>query len=143
MEEFMKRWTVVLGVLALVLISVATARTVPGGEAYAGPIAADTMKIGVASTGSAADAAISQEAARAPYILIFDHAGDLVEVIENRGLPAQRASAQVVLMLKERGVTHFIAGQFGRNLINALNEAGIERLEKTGSAQGAVSQIIG
>lgn len=139
----MKRWTVVLGVLALVLISIATARSLRGGEAYAGPVVADTMKIGVASTGSAADAAISQEAARAPYILIFDQEGNLLDAVENRGLPAQRASAQVVLMLKERGVTHYIAGRFGQNLINALNQAGIKRVEKTGPAQEAVREIVG
>jgi predicted Fe-Mo cluster-binding NifX family protein len=104
---------------------------------------ADTLKVAVASTGPAADAAISQEAARAPYILIFDQKGELVGVVENRDLPAQRAGGQVALLLKERGVTHFIAGRFGQNLVNALNEAGIERVEKTGPALEAVRQLIG
>jgi|GEM_PF-694934 len=104
---------------------------------------ADTLKVAVASTGPGADAAISQEAARAPYILIFDQRGELVDVVENRDLPAQRAGGQVALLLKERGVTHYIAGRFGQNLVNALNEAEIAGVEKSGPAREAVRQLIG
>jgi len=49
----------------------------------------------------------------------------------------------VALLLKERGVTHYIAGRFGQNLISALDEAEIKRVEKTGPAREAVRQLIG
>jgi hypothetical protein len=40
-------------------------------------------------------------------------------------------------------VTHYIAGRFGQNLINALDEAEIARVENTGPANEAVRQLIG
>ncbi|MFO7767750.1 MAG: NifB/NifX family molybdenum-iron cluster-binding protein [bacterium] len=103
---------------------------------------ADTARFGVASTGREAGAKISKEASRAPYILIFDHEGGLIEVFENRGLPTRRAGPHIARILKDRKVTHYIAEQFGRNLARALDGAEIERVEKTGAADEAVKQVI-
>ena len=138
----MKPCISMLAALALLPVSGVPAGAWELGVASTDPVASDTLRIAVAATGPAADAVISTEAARAPYILIFDHRGELVEAMENRDVPAQRAGAQVALALKERGVTHYIAGRFGRNLINALEAADIERLERTGSANEAVKQLI-
>jgi predicted Fe-Mo cluster-binding NifX family protein len=140
----MKRRILVITALAALWTFGAAAHNLRGEGAIPGTTeGTDTLKVAVASTGPGADAAISQEAARAPYILIFDQKGELVDVVENRDVPAQRAGGQVALLLKEKGVTHFIAGQFGRNLISALEEAEIKRVEKTGPALEAVKQLIG
>jgi predicted Fe-Mo cluster-binding NifX family protein len=138
----MNKWISLLLIPALLPVSGAAADTLRPHAPPSGSEAPDTLKIAVASTGSAADAAISLEAARAPYFLIFDQAGELMDVVENRDLPAQRAGAQVAQLLKERGVTHFIAGRFGQNLLNALRAAGIGRVEKTGTADEAVKQLL-
>ncbi len=123
----MRRWIPILATLALV----------PVLGASTGPV-----KIGVASSGREADAAISAEASRAPYILLFDEKGGLVEVVDNGGVGAQRAGPQVALALKGKGVTHYIAQRFGPNLVRALDGAGIQHVAKTGSAQEAVAQLI-
>lgn len=139
----MKECVLVFAVTALLPVSGALAHTHEIGAGSIGPAAGDTVRIAVAATGAAADATISREAARAPYILVFDHQGEFIEAMENREVPAQRAGAQIALTLKERGVTHYIAGRFGQNLINALDEAEIARVENTGPANEAVRQLIG
>ncbi len=119
----------ILGLAAIALLPILGAATGP-------------VRIGVASSGTAADATISTEAARAPYILLFDENGELVEVVENRGLGARQAGPQVALNLQQQGVTHFIAERFGPNLLRALDRAGIKHVAKTGAANEAVRQLI-
>ncbi len=105
---------------------------------------ADTpLRIGVAAVGSDVDALISDEASRAPYFLIFDQDGELIDAIENRDAADRRAGPQTARLLVDRGVTHYIARQFGRNLIRALDDAGIHRVEQSGPARNAVHELIG
>lgn len=138
----MRRSTLVLAVLALFPASGSATAMADMRATSLGPEATQPIKIGVASTGPAADASISDEAARAPYILIFDHEGDLVEVMDNRDLPARQAGQQLGSALQEKGVTHYVAQRFGENLINALRAADIEWVEKTGPADEAVKQLL-
>lgn len=123
----MKRFALVLAAILLF--------PVPGAEAQ-------TPKYAVASTGSAADAAVSDQAARAPYILIFDDEGRLTDVVEDRNIPARSAGAHTARVLGERGVTHFIAQRFGPNLTRALDQAGIECVEMSGPADEAVKKLM-
>lgn len=105
-------------------------------------VRADDIVIGVASTGEAASSEISDEASRAPYFLVFDGSGTLVEAVENRDVAARRAGPQTAQLLKERGVTHYVAVQFGRNLIRALDDAGIIRMERSGAAAEVVKELV-
>ncbi len=109
-----------------------------------GPVteATSPIRIGVAAVGSDADALISDKASRAPYFLIFDQDGELIDAIENRDTTDRRAGPQTARALLARGVTHYIAQQFGRNLIRALDDAGIHRVEKSGPALDAVKKVI-
>ena len=104
---------------------------------------AEIMKIAVASSGQAKDAAISQQAARTPYFLFFDDRGNLLESIEN---PAREQSRQAgpdaALFLVEKGVTMVIAGEFGNKMIKALEEHQIHYFKKTGVVYHAVQTII-
>jgi len=102
----------------------------------------DTVKIGVASSGRESDAMISTQAARAPYILIFDQEARCVEVVEDRDVPDRRAGPRLARTLKEKKVTHYIAGRFGQNLVRALDEVEIEHVSKTGAADKAVEQLL-
>lgn len=103
---------------------------------------ADTARVAVASTGRTADAKISSQASRAPYILVFDREARLVEVIENRDVAARRAGPQLALKLKGKKVSHYIAEKFGPNLVRALDSEEIEHVEKTGPADEAVRQLL-
>ena len=103
---------------------------------------ADTVKIGVASTGREVHAMISNQASRAPYILIFDQKAQLIKVIENRDVAARGAGGQIALTLKGMKVTHYIAGRFGDNLVRALDEAKIKHFQSTGAVDEAVKQLI-
>lgn len=123
----MRKWITILATLGFL--------PVLGGST--GPV-----KIGVASSGPGPEADISAEASRAPYILLFDENGGLVEVVDNGGVGAQRAGPQIALALKGKGVTHYIAQRFGPNLVRALDGAGIEHVAKSGVAQEAVAQLI-
>ncbi len=138
----MKRCILVLAALALFPVSGSAAPMADMRATSLGPEATQPVKIGVASTGPAADAPISDEAARAPYILIFDDEGELVEVMENRDLPARQAGQQLGPVLQEKGVTHYVAQRFGQNLITALRAVDIKRVEKTGPADEAVKQLL-
>jgi len=104
--------------------------------------ASDPPRYAVASSGPEADAEISPQAARAPFILIFDHEGRLTEVIEERDLPGRSAGPQTALLLREREVTHFIAKEFGPNLVRALDQAAIRHVQRQGPAQEAVLALI-
>ncbi len=117
-------------VLALILLW-------PASTTGAGP-----LKFAVATTGAEADAGISPEAARAPFILLFDHKGELAEVIGERRLPGGSAGPETARLLQERKVTHFIAREFGPNLVRALDQAGIQHVQKQGPAREAVLQLI-
>lgn len=103
---------------------------------------ADPPRIALAAEGSEAASEISGMAARAPFLLIFDHEGNLVETVDNRGLPRGGAGTQTAHLLSEKGVTHFVAVRFGPNLTQGLDSAGIEYVEMEGSAQEAVREIL-
>jgi len=102
---------------------------------------ADEIRIAVAATGQAKDAAISQQAGKAPFFLIFDGRGNLLETIENPARDQSRgAGPSAALLLADKGVTLIIAGNFGRKMKQALKEFHIQYVEKTGIANKAVQR---
>lgn len=103
---------------------------------------AEPPRIAVACSGPEVDAEISQRAARAPYILIFDHEANLVETVDHRDVPAGGAGPQTAGLLEGKDVTHFVATRFGPNLIRGLETAGIEHVVMEGSAQEAVRELL-
>lgn len=103
---------------------------------------AEPPRIAVACSEPDVDAEISQRAARAPYILIFDHEANLVETLDNRDVQAGGAGLQTAGLLQGKEVTHFVATRFGPNLIRGLEAAGIEYVEMEGSAQEAVRELL-
>ena len=100
-------------------------------------------KIAVASVGKTETSAISDQAGRAPYILIFNCNGIFIKAIKN---PAQnkkgQASAIVTSLLKKESVTTFIAANFGAKMENNLKAARIAYYQHSGSAKEAVKTII-
>lgn len=100
------------------------------------------MKIAVASLEKNEGAKIAQQAGRAPYYLIFNEKGELLETWGNvfaRG--GGGAGFAVVDVMKEKGVEVIIAGKFGPNMTGAMDSAGIKYLEKEGLAKEAVKEV--
>ncbi len=104
---------------------------------------ADSMKIVVASSGPEKIAAISQQAARAPFFLFFDGKGNFLEAVKNpsKDLPGG-AGQNAASLIAKKGATLIIAGNIGNKMKQALRDYQIEYTEKTGVAYDVVQTII-
>ncbi len=78
-------------------------------------------KIAIASSGTLPDAPISELAARAPYIQIYDEEGNLLEVFNNPfAVGGGGAGVSVAKVMHDKGVTDFVATRVGPNFEGAL-----------------------
>jgi predicted Fe-Mo cluster-binding NifX family protein len=99
--------------------------------------------IAVAAVDRTENSQICQKAARAPYYLIFNERGKLLEVISNLfSDSARHAGPQVAALLAEKNVTVMVAGDFGQKLKIALDEKGINHLAATGVVQKAIQELL-
>ena len=109
--------------------------TITGADAGQGGL------IAVAADGPTADAAVSRQAARCAYFLIFDGQGELIESLANPHIQARGgAGPQVAELLAQKGVGTLIAGEFGGRMSDALQRKGMAMRIATGSALEAVQQ---
>lgn len=101
------------------------------------------MKIAVASIGSEKTSQISEVAGRAPFYLIFDQNGEIVEAIKNPfAIGGGGAGFGVAKMLADKDVDTVVAGKFGGNMIGALEERGLKYYEMTGTVEEAAAEVI-
>ncbi|MGD2269423.1 MAG: NifB/NifX family molybdenum-iron cluster-binding protein [Desulfobacterales bacterium] len=99
--------------------------------------------IAVAAVDRTENSQISQIAARAPYYLIFDRSGKLMEVLSNPFRDATRgAGPKVAGLLIEKNVTVVVAGDFGHKMTIALDEKVISHLKATGVVQKAIQDLL-
>ena len=99
--------------------------------------------IAVAAVDRTENSRVCQEAARAPYYLIFNQQGKLLEVISNPFIAAARhAGPKVAALLAEKNVTVMLSGDFGHKLKIALDEKGINHLAATGVVQKAIQELL-
>jgi len=90
------------------------------------------MKIAVASTGKDKNSNISKVAGRAPHYLIFDESGEILETISNPfSTGGGGAGYGVAKMLADKDVNTIVAGEFGPNMIEAMNERNLTYLTGT------------
>ncbi len=94
-------------------------------------------RIAVAALGRTENSEIGQQAGRAPYFLIFDNSGKLLEVISNPTFGPQVAS-----LFDDKNITKVISEHFGPGLITALDERGIKYSEATGTVKDAVQKLM-
>ncbi|MFO7760316.1 MAG: NifB/NifX family molybdenum-iron cluster-binding protein [Thermodesulfobacteriota bacterium] len=103
---------------------------------------AQEEKIAVAANGDNTDTLISQKTARAPFILIFDKNGNLVESHKNPTIRDRRAGPAMAQWLAENHVDIIIGGNFGARMTQALEDLQIRRIKKSGSVIAAVKDVL-
>lgn len=98
-------------------------------------------RIAVTAESARAEAPVSSVAARAPFILIFDAAGTLVQSHPN---PAAAnpggAGPALAAWLAEQGVGTLVAGDFGAKLAQALKDRNIRMVQASGTAGRAAKE---
>jgi predicted Fe-Mo cluster-binding NifX family protein len=99
-------------------------------------------KIMVATKQKSPEAAVSELAAQAPYLLIFDNKGKLVEAIENP-LKGNIESGKLMLgFMLEKGVTAIIGRDYCGDIIGIYKDKGITPYNFEGSAAEAVTKVL-
>jgi predicted Fe-Mo cluster-binding NifX family protein len=100
-------------------------------------------KICVATQEKNSEAPVSDKAALAPYLLIFDEKGNLVETIDNpfkeKKLEAGKLMAD---FLAEKGVTAIIGTDYCGDIIGILKNKGVTAYNFEGSAAEAVTKLV-
>jgi len=99
--------------------------------------------IAVATLEKTENSQISDKAAHAPYYLIFDSGGNLLEVISNPFCDAERgAGPKVADLLASKNVSVVVAGDFGHKMKSAMDEKGIDHHEASGIVKNVVEDLI-
>ena len=87
------------------------------------------MKIAISSIGKDENSEVSYVTGKAPYFLIFED-GKLVKVLSNPfKIGGGGAGFSVAEMLSDEKVEMIVSGEFGGNIIGALESKGIEHKE--------------
>ncbi len=101
------------------------------------------MKIAIGAMDEKIESNVAEQAGRAPFYLIFDETGDLVETLKN---PFSRggggAGPGVAKMLADKSVETVVIGKCGEKMIDALNGRNITFIEKEGIVQDVMQDII-
>ena len=100
------------------------------------------MKIAVAAYQKSETAEISVHAGRAPFYLIFDERGTLLEILKNPfSIGGGGAGFGVAKMLADKQIQVVVAREFGSNMIDSLKEKGIQTYEMKGIVKDALANI--
>jgi len=98
-------------------------------------------KICVATKEKSPESAVSELAAQAPYLLIFDEKGNLDEAIVNPFKGKNEAGKLMIGFLVEKGVTALIGRDYCGDIIDILKNKGISPYNFEGSAAEAAAQV--
>ena len=96
----------------------------------------------VASNGNTLNANISSEASRCAYYVFLDSEGKVLEIVQNPHKDVQGgASSKLVVMLKEKKVSHMMASNFGDKLIGHLESNHIKYTVHKGDINSAIQSL--
>lgn len=101
------------------------------------------MKIAIASVGKKEDSDVSSRGGRAPYYLIFDEKGDLLQSISNPFVVGGGgAGPSVAKMLADINVDIVILGKVGEKMLDSLVEKEIKYYEKDGDVKTVLDNFL-
>ncbi len=101
------------------------------------------MIIAIAAMAPEVDTQIAMYSARAPYFLLFDERGNMLEVLANPFTQVDRGAApQSALFLADKGVTLLAAGEFGQRFVSELEQRDIKYVQKSGLISDAIGELI-
>jgi predicted Fe-Mo cluster-binding NifX family protein len=101
------------------------------------------MTIAIAATAPELNGQIAMHGARAPFYLLFDEQGKMLEVLANPVIQAEGGAApQAALFLADKGVTLLAAGDFGNRFISELGERGIRHVLVSGLIADVIRELI-
>ena len=100
------------------------------------------MRVAIASVAPRELSQISMHAARAPFYLIYDERGSVVEVAPNPFVQVERdAAPQAATWLAQRAVTVLVAGDLGPAFKEELTKHNIRYLERSGKVFDVVKEL--
>lgn len=93
--------------------------------------------IAVAATGRTPSAAVSSQAGRSPYFLLFDKQGTFVEAVDNPFKDGANAGIPAVNFLAGKGAKVIVAEGFGAKIAADMKSKGVQPVEFKGTANDA------
>jgi predicted Fe-Mo cluster-binding NifX family protein len=97
----------------------------------------------VASIGPAKESRVSDQAARAPFYLLFDDSGNILETLQNPVSAATgRAAPQAVGFLAGRDIHALLAERFGQKMLRELDSIHVDAVEASGSVESAIGLFL-
>jgi len=101
-------------------------------------------KYAIAADGRDVSTSISHQVGRAPYFLILDDRGELIEAIQNPYLELKFGLGPLVAdMLAEKKVTVLVGGFAGPNMHQKLKKHGIRFIHGKGGVKRVVNSLHG
>lgn len=101
------------------------------------------MRVAIAASSKDENSQVGARAGRAPYYLIFEEKGDLVETISNPfAVGGGGAGFGVAKMLADKDVDLVVAGDFGPNMVSALQDRNLEYKKMSGTIGDVLKKII-
>ena len=101
------------------------------------------MTIAIGATAPELNGQIAMHGARAPFYLLFDEQGNMLEVLTNPVVQAEGGAApQAALFLADKGVTLLAAGDFGSRFVSELEEKGIGHAQMSGLIADVIVELI-
>ena len=97
----------------------------------------------VAATAADTQAPVSQYGGRAPFYMVFDGDGHLVETVANPHAEAtDQAGIRVADLLDEKAIAMFVAGDIGPQIRAAFQNRNIRWFEKRGTVSTVLEEVI-
>lgn len=137
-EIAMLRLRNLTGILLLSFASV----VVCAEEAEEQPVAAQQEMFAIAAEGQEASSPISTLSGRAPFFIIYDENGNLIEVAPNIYLQQEvNIGPDAAVMLGEKKVTVLVGGMAGPKMQKVLDAKGIRFVYRKGVVQQVVDEL--
>lgn len=96
----------------------------------------------VASDNNSLNANVSAEASRCSYYIFLDDEGKVLEMVQNPHKDVRGgASSKLLLMLKEKKISHIIAANFGNKLIGHLRSNHIKYTVHKGDINSVIESL--